>query len=218
MDSLTIPGVSRKVYVKRMTDMARSRIHIEWPNGGPGVNTFYWTSGYPAGAITEETVSDFHDELDAWILGLVGIYPTDASLVVEREVAIITPETGNITNVLVDPTVREAENGTGVATGSSRATQLVANLLTADFTAGKRLRGRHFIGPVSPNAIEAGGYTLTAMMTGIPDTYQAIISGVGGRLAVWHRPTGPSASDGRYADVTGVTVKPTPGILRSRRD
>ena len=201
-----------------MTDMARSRIGIQWPNGGPGVITLYWTSGFPAGPIDATAVSDFHDELDSMIAGFVGVMPSDVSMIVEQEVAVITPETGAMTGVVIDPTARVGQAGTKSSAGTSRASQVCYNLLTDDFTGGRRLAGRHFWGPIASDAITTGGYISSTLYTGGNDFYAAIITGVGARLAVWHRPTSPTAADGRYADVTAIKVKPVPAVLRSRRN
>jgi hypothetical protein len=205
------------LYVIHMTDMARSRIGIQWPQGGPGVITFHWTSGIPAGPIDESVISEFHDELDGMITGFKGVMPTDVSMIVERDVYVLTPETGAVTAILTDPTVRTGQSGTASNASTSRATQVCYNLQTDNYTAGKRLRGRQFWGPLGPNAIVAGG-VLTSSLTGDPfDFYAAICTGVGPRLAVWHRPSNSSAGDGYYGDVVNVTVSSIPATLRSRK-
>lgn len=201
-----------------MTDMARTRVAIAWPNGGPGVTTFYWTCGIPAGPITPTMVADFHFEIRNAIAANAALWPTDVTFTLQPAVDILDPATGNITGVVTAGTVVPATIGTGASTGQTRGAQACINLLTDDFRRGKRLRGRHFIGPLSSAAVAAGGVIAPATLTALAGQYTAITSGVGPRLAVWHRPELGVPNSGFYADVVSVAVKERPGLLKSRRD
>lgn len=199
-----------------MTDMARSRLAITWPAGGPGVTTFYWTSGIPAGPIDATLVSEFHDEMISSLSALTLFWAGDVTMQFEPDVDIIDPATGNITDIVTQDTTPSIAIGSGAGTGISRGEQIVANLITDNFDGGKRLRGRHFLGPISTGVLDVSGRLTGARQAQIEDEYVAITTGVGPRLAVWHRPTidGP----GYYGDVVKVQVSDRPGLLRSRRD
>lgn len=201
-----------------MTDMARSRAVISWDNGGPGVVTYHWTAGFPAGAIDGGMVDDFHQEIAGlWTL-LKGNLVQGLKMSVAPEVDIIDPATGNITGVVLATGPTDVVTGTSTSYLLSRGTQCVVNLWTDNFSAGKRLRGRHYLGPLAGSAFDNDGTLLEAFRATVENSYTAMTSGVGGRLAVWHRPTSRGASDGFYGDVVTVRTKDKPGNLRSRRD
>jgi len=199
-----------------MTDMAQSRLTYTWPNGGPGVTTFYWTSGIPAGPIDATMVTEFHQEVINALAVLTLNFAGDVAIAFEPDVNIIDPATGNVTDVVTQDGNPGTTGGTGAGTGISRGEQVVVNLVTDNFTAGKRLRGRHFLGPISAGVLDSGGQVPNAKAFAFEDAYDAITSGVGPRLAVWHRPN--LAGPGYYGDVVAVKASRRPGLLRSRRD
>jgi hypothetical protein len=87
---------------------------------------------------------------------------------------------------------------------------------TATVVGNRRLRGGIYLGPIADFAITSTGAIQSAANAAVASAYQAMISGIGPRLQVYHRPVG--GSGGVAGDVTGVTVMPLPAVLRSRRD
>lgn len=196
----------------------RSRVALEYPNGGPGVTTWYWTLGFGGAQGLEATIEGFHDELEVFYLGLRGVMPDDVSYRVENDVDELEIATGYIVAQHVDPGSRPGVSGTAPDSGNSRATQVYVGLRTDVYREGKRLRGGHYHGPIASNALDNAGYITTSLYSGLPDQYIAVTSGVGPRLAVYHRPRTLGDGTGYYGDVVGVKVKPVPASLRSRRD
>jgi len=201
-----------------MTDMARSRVVLAYPNGGPGVNTFYWTSGYPAGPIDGEMIDDFHAEILGLYSNIIEYMPNQVTITVSPDVDILDPTTGNITGVATDSGAAKTTTGLVSGAPSTRAQCCVANIRTDSWVNGYRLRGRHFLGPMSGSMLDTYGATAASLVADVVDGYAAMISGVGARLAVWHRPPQNDPDGGYYADVISVDVKANPGLLRSRRD
>jgi hypothetical protein len=90
------------------------------------------------------------------------------------------------------------------------------------FLHGRRLLGRSFIGPAGANTSTDNGQLSTEARTRVEEAYAAVTSGIGPRLAVYHRPTkdpisGANNNDGAYGDVVTVSTPTTASSLRSRR-
>lgn len=201
-----------------MAQIARTRVQIDYAGGGPGVTTCYWSKGLSASAYDADLAGAFADDLETTLLAMQAAFPNWLTFTVLAQVDVLEASTGEIQDQLVATDGTRIVPGTNTNLDASRATQVCVNLLTSDFVNGRRLRGRHFWGPLAPNLIISDGSVFAAFREDIPDDYSGMISGLGPRLAVWHRPTGPTASDGTYGDVTSVVAKRLPGILRSRRD
>lgn len=201
-----------------MTDMARTRVALDWPNGGPGVTTYYWTSGFPAGPIDGDLAEEFHTEIADFWSNIGSWLVSGLTWSIETDVSIIAPETGALTDIITQSGDPLTGTGTSTKSYASRAQQLCVSLKTTDFTDGKRLQGRHFVGPIGGDPIGTDGLVTEACQESVVDYYTAMISGVGPRLAVWHRPQNSASDDGRYADVASVRCNARPGGLRSRRD
>lgn len=200
-----------------MTDMARTRVQIDYPSGGPGLNTFYWTSGFPAGPIDVELVNAFHAEIAALYTSIDAFLVDSATFTVLDLVDILDPETGNITNQVAADDPPAPVPGDSSALAISRGECIVANLLTGTWVDGSALRGKHFLGPIGSDVLDANGEMNSGSKAAIVDAYTAITTGVGPRLAVWHRPNPPSSGTGYYADVSTVAIATKPGFLKSRR-
>lgn len=201
-----------------MATIARSRVALAWPNGGPGVSTFHWSAGVPSPLDWVNSADQFHDELAQVYRALAPMLPTDLTWAVEDTFDVIDVETGNI----VDQPVLSDTTNTGAGSASNlsgnRASQGCFNHYTDLFSGGKRLKGRTFVGPLQGGALDTdGGFTTSGIAT-YEAAWVAITSGVGPRLAVYHRPTTASPSSGYYADVVVTKLKRLPAVLRSRRD
>lgn len=200
-----------------MTDMARTRVQIDYPSGGPGLNTFYWTSGFPAGPIDVELVNEFHAEIAALYASIDAFLINTATFTVLDTVDIVDPESGNITGQVVADDPPAPVSGDSAALSIGRGESIVANLLTGTWVAGSALRGKHFLGPIGSDVLDTNGEMNTGSKAAIVDAYTAITTGVGPRLAVWHRPSSVPGGDGYYADVSSVQIATKPGFLKSRR-
>lgn len=182
--------------------------------GGPGINTFWFKEGAAAGS---ETLQDIADGIRSVYVSLMAYLVPGGGATVSPEVTEHNEATGELTAVrIVTPGARVGFDG-GPAK-MSRADMGLVRLGTDNVVAGRRLQGRHFLGPLGANGISDAGTTSVNFKSSVPTAYQGLVDGWGEmRLAVWHRPK-PGLSDGVAHFVTGVTLADKPGILRSRRD
>jgi len=80
----------------------------------------------------------------------------------------------------------------------------------------RKLRGRTFIVPLAGNAYESNG-TLTSAYLGSLDDIASQLQAAG-PLAIWHRPTSATATDGNSYGVISHKVRDKVAFLSSRRD
>lgn len=201
-----------------MTELLRARVKLEWALGGPGVNTYYISAGLPSPLDWVNTADQAHTELAEVYRSLNSFICGAVTWTVERDFDVIDVETGNIVDQIVLDS--EQQSGVGANTGIdvTRAQQIYIRFQTARWENGKRLAGGVFIGPTGSTGIHADGGYAPATRETMRDAFAAITSGVGPRLAVYHRPPRGASSGGYYGDVVNVRPKDRPGILRSRRD
>lgn len=202
-----------------MANLYRTRILLSGWEGAPGLNTVYWTAGIGgAGVASPSDVADFHEELgNAW--QVMGGYCCDSyTFEVDGTVDVIDPTTGDIQGIVQSDTGNPAwTQGTSTISKLSRATMACVSLQTDIWQAGRRLQGRYFLGPLNTEAFGEDGQILSAAQSTINDALQASISGLGPRLAVYHRPSRGQAN-GYYGDVVTVATRRKPATLSSRRD
>lgn len=112
-------------------------------------------------------------------------------------------------------------SGAGTASQLSRDTQIVLRLNTGTVRAGRRLKGRLFIGPINSGCILSTGQISSAVGAQLVDAFDGLIDFLGGRLVVYGPPkrneAGAIVSAGVAARVTGMSYQPMPGTLRSRK-
>lgn len=199
-----------------MTLLARTRVALSGWSGGPGVNTFVWSAG-TLGNISATAVDQAHTELAGLYNSLDGYMVNGLVWEIEPEVAVFESSTGKIVGVELQ--TDELWNGTATATGTSlsRSEMVYTRFLTGQWVNGRQLCGGFWLGPVASTCFESDGTIAPNIITEIQDQFAAITTGVGPRLAVYHRPTTKGGDDGLYHDVTQVITRNTPGTLRSRK-
>lgn len=200
-----------------MTILGRTIVRSDGYIGAPGYNILHWSAGLGPGPTDPDGVEEFHDTLNTAFTNIVGYLVDDVIWTIEESVSYFDASDGVLIGATTDPTGDRTIVGTGTAAGISRATQMTMNLRTEEFVNGRRLQGRMFIGPVGANIIGAGGQLGLTIPGIVEGEFSGLVSGLGGRLAVWHRPTTPSGTDGSYGDVTSLNIRATPGTLRSRK-
>lgn len=208
-----------------MAEICRSRVTLDWDAGSPGVCTFHWTAGLPSPLDWTESGSQMHEELQVLFEDLSGVILNQVSWTVEPVFDVLDVDSGDIVDQITLDDDPHVGTGAGTGTSSTRASQACFNHSTGLFHLGRRLRGRNFIGPIHSEALGSDGQFISGDIITYSEAWDSVISGVGPRLAVYSRPK-PIVSggvvtgytDGFYADVTNVTLKKAPGILRSRRD
>lgn len=80
----------------------------------------------------------------------------------------------------------------------------------------RKLRGRTYIVPLPVDAYENNGTLGAGTLTNLTTLASAIMAA--GPLAVWHRPSSPTATDGNSYAVLSAKVRDRVAFLSSRRD
>lgn len=209
-----------------MTNFFRYRPLVTGFVGGPGINTWHG----------EESVLGFDDEdPQAFATAVRACYAVWDEFMVNSisvqfpgEVTWHDEETGDLVEVFAvtapDPVPGTASTALGVL---SRATQINAQLNTEVIRDGKRLVGRHFLGPIATSAIGSDGQITSAARALIAGSYGGLIDQPGPNLVVWGPPRkaraatpdlpAQSALPGKKGLVKSVTARSVPGTLRSRK-
>lgn len=183
--------------------------------GGPGINQFTFSRG-TSSASEATIVQDMYDEIHGLYADLVGLWVYGVKIRPGQEAVVFDSETGEITSVV--PVGETGSDITGSSSGDQapRSLAICASLGTDNWLHGRRLRGRHFLGPVGSTVLDTDGQVTTAAQSAVEDAYTAMTSGVGVRLAVYHRNKPGETGAGAYGDVVQVTAGATPSNIRSR--
>lgn len=185
----------------------RYNVGVSWPGiGSPGVNVWHFR--------TDNDPDDFTDGPIALIKQLYaainGSFPTPVTWTGPSE-AIQDPY-GSPTYA---PVTSWSLTGAGSSLTGNRSTQACITWRTNSAT--RSGRGRTFLGPLAPDAVDTGTGRLAAgLVSTLQSAANALVSGNGnianGAVGVFSR------SDGVLRDITQARVRDIPAVLRSRRD
>lgn len=177
--------------------------------GSPGVSVF---NARLSGAALDTGPQQFADNVRVFFDGLKGYLGAGTSISFSAEVVEMDTVTGVLTAVhpvSAPATVTSIDGGKFAAPAGVRV-----DWLTESITAGRRLRGRTFIVPVTSTIYEANGTIDATARDNILAAASGLISGMEniGSLSVWSR------THGVLADVQAASVPDEVAVLRSRRD
>lgn len=209
-----------------MPNIYRSRVALSGWVGAPGVTTYYWTPGeVVVGDLSAEEIQDFHDLIGVAWSDFADTLVEGVTATVLRDVDVIDVASGEVINQLSADGTESVAVGTDPGTTFSRAMMICVSLQTNVFLRGRRLRGRHFIGPVGSRAGDVDGGINAGRIATFSSAYSAMIGSSAPNFVVYSRPYVNKGSgdpkpshDGAYGDVTSVGVMRLPATLRSRRD
>lgn len=196
-----------------MTIVRVRTVFTGWP-GAPGLMTHFFAriGSWDAGA-AEQASTRVKDAL----LPLRSEFPSGLTYKIEGIVDEIEQSNGNLLNSFSVPSV--TNTGIGSAEQAPHALQVCVSWATDGVVAGRRVRGRTFIGPLAASIVDGDGTPKAGLITkaiAFGDAMRdAGLSDV--RHVIWHRPS-PGGSDGSHHDVTDHTVRDVFAVLRSRRD
>jgi len=196
-------------------NMYRYRAVLSGWDGAPGLTTFY--ARFPAVPVNAD-IQGFADLIASLYTSIRGGLIPGLSVSIESDVGIVRDTDGQLQEMA---SITPPAAVTGQPSGdsrTSRAVMVVAQLHTDLIANGKRVRGRHFHGPTVALICDPQGNVDSAFRATVVSAYNGILDVSGGRLVVWHRPSGPGANDGDSGFVQSVTVTQKPGVLTSRRD
>lgn len=199
------------------------RATVRWSGfpGAPGYSNFHFTVdggffdgglfGDEAEAAATAAYDRVSDAFDEWRTMCPGI----VSFSLDPEAIILDSDTGETLGAVPRGSVSVNQpTGTGSYSGPAGA---VINWNTADYRAGRRIRGRTFVVPLANTAYESDGTLTTAALTALRGGASQLVGSAGGpEFGVWSRPRG--GSGGVFATVVGSSVPDKVAVLRSRRD
>lgn len=205
-----------------MTNLARAVVALDGWIGGPGVNVLHFSEGF-APPFDEDSIQGTADELHTAYSACADMLAPGVTITIPAAFPIFDVDTGEIVDVISVPEPVDVITSTGTSGSTSRAAQICVRLSTSKFINGRRLQGRFFFGPIGGGLLQSDGQVSPTMQNNFTDAFGGMTSGIGTRLAVWHRPKGNPHADppvpptgGDWADVISVKGSPTPGTLRSR--
>lgn len=183
------------------------RIRVSWQTGagGLGVATFY--------ALDDETAA-VKANLATFFNAIKSKMPTSTSVTIPASGDTMDPTTGDITGTWTAGTSTTV-TGTGSISTYAAGTGMYVNWLTAGIRAGRRVRGRTFLAPLTIEVYALDGTPDSTTLS----TFQAAASALAGdasaSIGVWSRPTDSLA--GQVYAITGATVPDRVTSLASRR-
>lgn len=209
-----------------MTNFFRYRPVINGFIGGPGINTWHG----------EESVLGFDDEdPNAFAVAVWAAYNAmktalapGVSVQFPTEVTWHLEDTGEMVETFAVDGLNDIVSEAAAAEGQvPRAAQFVTRLSTGVIRRGRKLQGRHFIGPASARYLTSDGQVTAGARTFISAAYGGLIDSPGPNLVVWGppiyekdgagNPTDTVLAPGKKGTVTTVSVSAVPGTLRSRK-
>lgn len=199
------------------------RVTLRWNGfaGAPGYSNFHFAADpgfWDGGFLGDDAKAAANSAVARVAEGTLQIgpsVPASVSFSVEPEVLVIDSDTGEIQGQIQrDPVSLGGPSGSG---GYSAASGAVINWNTSDYRAGRRIRGRTFMVPLSSASYDAEGTLSTAALEDMRGFADALI-GDGGQpeLGVWSRPR--NGAGGVFATVVSASVPDKVAVLRSRRD
>jgi hypothetical protein len=183
--------------------------------GAPGVSNFYFGTG------TSDSVSDVgvtQGRVRSFFAAFTLCLPTPISITVQPDSPVIDPVTGHMTGVLTAATPQTVVVGAGGSNYSAISGACVI-WKSSIFMAGRNLRGKTFLVPLSTAAYDTDGTILASRLAELR-TAAAALGAVGAFpanqvLMVWHRPV--SGAGGASAISSTGSVNDRVAFLKSRR-
>lgn len=199
--------------------MAIMRSKIRWTIPGAGtafsVLHFGTDDGFnPVQADADAVVT----KVNQFVTTIKANLPNVVQLQVLNEVEEIDSNNGELIQIWTTASVA-AQNGTASATaGWAAAAGGVISWSTGIVHRTRRIRGRTFVVPMSTEVWDTDG-TIKSVPLGVLNTAATALRAPTAEIqfGVWARPSGPGATDGRFAPVSGHRVPDMSAILTSRR-
>jgi hypothetical protein len=193
--------------------MGYSQLTWRWNGftGAPG-----WVRMKFLGSLNVADANTAAANMRTWLTSISTLGPTGSSLSCDSTVGIFGDfgdQTGEISLTTIPSAV--TCTGTGAYAGGAGA---VVNWLTSAFHAGRKVRGRSFLVPLTQGAFQTDGTLLGGVQTSLQAAAQALATS--SPTPVVFSKKGPAGGPftNVTAVVTGATVPDRTAILRSRRD
>lgn len=199
--------------------MAILRSKIRWTIPGAGTAYTVLHFGTDDGFNPEQAdVDAVATKVNQFITTVKANLPNVVQLQVVNELEEIDSNNGEMIALWTTPTLAAQAGTASAAAGWAAAAGGVISWSTGIVHRARRIRGRTFVVPMSNEVWDIDG-TIKAVPMGVLNTAATDLRDPAGtvRLGVFARPSGPAATDGRFAPVSGHRVPDMSAILRSRR-
>lgn len=200
-----------------MAELARVRTVITgWP-GAPGLSTNYFVDSSPLG--WSNLVDAIREQIKLSWDSLAPYIHTNVTATVEKPVDIIEDTTGEILQTVAGDEVYSV-TGTSTDPFLPPATAMAVTWRTDGVVAGKHVRGRTYLSPLTNVASSPYGVPSSTFIEDAEAYALEMNDGSANYpLAIWSRPkTGAGAREGSTHLVTSSVVGTEFAVLRSRRD
>lgn len=180
---------------------------VRWstPAGGNPLTILYFDE-------SGDSVGDQRFLIKTWLDGLATQLSNQISYQVELEGRVINESDGTLVGYWSD-TVPQTGNGDISEEPVADATQGLVRWGTANFVAGRNVRGRSFIPGVATTRLTSGNLGTTAV-SAFASASAALVTSASG-LVVWSRPTDGRPGSMNLVSTSGVSTELA--VLRRRR-
>lgn len=192
-----------------------------WP-GAPSINQYYF--GCTGDVLDLEIADSGWDRVRAAWEQLKTLCPNYVVHDLSRDMEVLDFETGQLQDVLVHVGGDQLIEGVGTGLSLPPASAMCLNLNMDQFIAGRKVRGRSFISPISQGSSDADGTPTAAAIAIVAAVSDLLKEDIGfiEQYAVWSRPReaseGVEARVGNISNVQTITMPNQFATLRSRRD
>lgn len=188
--------------------MYRIRTVFTGPQGSPWLGTMFFDETVGTAQSAATAVGTFWGAVDA-------LMHTTVTWATEADVSAIDDTNGQLMGV----SSTTPQTGTGALGGELApfVSQALVRWRTNGIVNGRSLRGRSFVPGLTTTSAD-DGRVIAATQATINAAAAALILDANSTLVVWHRPSGPGATDGNSATVVTGTCWSQYASLRSRRD
>jgi hypothetical protein len=189
-----------------MPVLSRCRVSLSGPPVvGGGVATFYVLDG---------SAGTLKTALDTFWNAVRSGMPTGTAIVIPSSGEELDPATGTLVGAWTAGSTTTMAGSGGTTYASGVGCRVVWE--TAGITNGRRVRGSTYLVPLANGMYDTNGNIDNGIITSFQASSQALITALGGTMAIWHRPS-TGGSDGVAHEVIGRTVPDAISWLRSRR-
>lgn len=199
------------------------RVKARWTgfSGAPGYTVMHFrdfdTGDGPGVDPTAASAQAASDRMRAFLGAFPELLPITVRIDLDPNVDILEDSTGTMVDSL---TVTPGAQLSGSSGGNySAAIGAVVNWSTGSIRAGRRVRGRSFLVPLSSTAFFTDGTLSASALTTLQAAANILVDRTNTPdLGVYARPTLAGAADGQWVVATGARVPDMGAVLRSRRD
>lgn len=182
--------------------------------GLPGYTTMYWDGTLDGSAALSAMKTLMTDLLGAGATGNSTYVPAAIDINFDTNTELIDEATGEMVS-FESATAQPPIGGSGSKVYAAVSGACIS-WYTAGVANGRRVRGRTFLVPLQDQAFASDGSLSVSLLADLAAGGNGAVAA--GELQVWHRPSGPGATDGFAHPVTAWRATDQAAYLKSRRN